>query len=177
VCGTLWLALNNARSGHESTQANSKILDTAQDAVARLGNDKTRDELIQARTRFLSGKQSFSESGVKDIIGQLPTLADEYNKLSQDKAKTVESMATDFQLCWGPLVYYTLSEFDNAVSAIKKELGEEGKSIGTGSEKFQLTFIEGSRDREPLNPTVRTLSKGVVHLYVSYSRAKIHPNR
>ena len=129
IGGTLWLALINMRSGAETRQANAKLLDTAQDAAARLGNDKTRDELIQARTRLLAGNHPISENPVKAIITQLPVRAEEYNKLNQDKAHMVEDMATDFELCWAPLIHFTLEEFDRALEQIKRELGPNGQSI------------------------------------------------
>jgi hypothetical protein len=51
VGGSLWLAVNNMKSERDTKEVSVKLLDTAQDAAARMGNDKTRDELIQARTR------------------------------------------------------------------------------------------------------------------------------
>ncbi len=176
VGGTFWLALNNTESERQTKAANAKLLDTAQDAAARMGNDKTRDELIQARTRLLAGNRATSDNPVKDIIARLPILADDYNKLNQDKAHTAQAMATDFNLCWGPLIYFTLSEFDRRVDQIKEELGTEKDSLKiTKDEGFDFTKIDGAQDDRPLHPNARTISMGKVQLYVVYSRAVITP--
>lgn len=173
------------KSGNETKAANAKLLDTAQDAAARMGNDKTRDELIQARTRLLTEKRPTSENSVKDIIGRLPALADEYNKLNQDKAHTAEGMARDFKLCWGPLIKFTLSEFDRRLDEIRKELGAGGELLHiTSRDDFDLTAVNSSVPRAntidggdlALHPTARTVTVENVNLYVSYSRAVITPN-
>jgi hypothetical protein len=182
VVGSFWLALNTMKSGNETKAANAKLLDTAQDAAARMGNDKTRDELIQARTRLLIDNRSTSDTSVKDIIGRLPALADEYNKLNQDKAHTVEAMATNFKLCWGPLIKFTLAEFDRRLDEIRKELGASGELLKvTSRDDFDLTAVNSPAPRAntidggdvALHPTARTVSVGNVNLYVSYSRAVI----
>jgi hypothetical protein len=176
VGGGFWLALNNAKSELQIKQVNAKLLDTAQDAAARMGNDKTRDELIQARARLLAGNSGTSDNPVRDIIARLPVLADEYNKLSQDRAHTVDAMATDFKLCWGPLIYFTLSEFDRRLDQVKNELGTEKDSLKiTREDRFDFTKIEGTRDNDPLHPNARTISMGTVQLLIVYSRAVITP--
>jgi hypothetical protein len=153
VGGSLWLAVNNMKSERDTKEVSVKLLDTAQDAAARMGNDKTRDELIQARTRLLTGNRQTSDNPAKDIIAQLPMLADQYNKLNKDRAHTADAMATDFKLCWGPLIYFTLSEFDSRVDQVKNELGTEKNSLKiTKDDRFDFTKIDGAQDSTPLHP-------------------------
>jgi hypothetical protein len=168
VLGGLWLGIRQVRDGNKATTQNAKILDAAQDAAARAGNAELRQEVVNLRTQLLIAERKGDKNMVRDIVARVPALAEQFDKLNQDKVATVEQMAADYELCWKPTIAFLIAEFDEQVSELKKakQISEEPRIAD-----FPLTLASDAR--KPNH--IRVLILDDVRLRFTYDTAALNP--